>query len=403
MQIQRKESYVLYDVLIFFILFTAPFTALRVWKIGITEITTLALIAIVLIQNFSFRIKHLSQFVFTKFWLITLAFMGVGTLIYFLFFQVQKGHLTLFIGDWFAYISAFLLCFSLEILIDNQSLNLKGILKTLFYCQSIFFIFLYVLSQRMTSIGPFVLRNWGFFQPLASNQHHASISIMALPFLGFWLLENETNIWKELFILLLILLNIFMGFDMNTGALFVGLSVGLFLLVYTKCITIYPLKKYLVPILLMSVLVAFLVAIIFFDQITSLVRNFFIKEDGGGIRVAIWMSNLEQVKLSPLFGLGPGGHTDASIYGKPFDAHQSFLTLLIQGGIITLFAFILLLFKVLRGIKRNIPLLIGTITVLSYLFSSDITRRMFVWTFLIIVFYYVKSEDTQAKARGMIV
>lgn len=392
MRLRKPEWKSFYNLLVFLILFTSPFTAIRVWKIGITEIATLVLIMSVILQDFRFEIRRSADFPFSKFWMIALFSMSIGTVIYFVFIGAADGHMVLFIGDYIAYTCAFLLCFVLEVLIQNNLLDLGVILKRLFFLQSCFFLILFIISQSHSHIGPFVLRHWGFFKPLASNQHHSTISIMVLPFLGAWLFGRTRKVLEKLLIFALSGLDVFMGFNMDAGALYVGLSLGLFFLFILKLVHFFKDGRQKVLLMVVLATLAFLFILLFMGSIRHFLKVF-MKEDGGGIRMFVWESNLDQVKLSPLFGLGPGGHTSPEIYGKPFDAHNTFLTILVQGGAVTLASFLILLKNLFLKMKKNPAFLAALATILSYFFSSDILRRMFVWTILIVIYYYVKGDS----------
>lgn len=383
----------LYNIIVFVILFCSPFAALRIWKVGITELATLTLIFLVCIQGYRFEIRGKNHFLFTKFWFFSLISMGIGTLIHFLCFDVPSGFKNSFQNDSIAYISAFLLCFVLEILVQNNVLDFKWILSALFYWQSLAFQILFIASLKWSQLGPFLLRNWGRFQPLAQNVHHAAIAIMLLPFLGFWLAEKEKSSLRRFIIYLLAFLDIVMAYDMSSGALYVGLTLGLILFLSSRLLMLFPSTKDRLTICLVFFVSGLVLFVFRFQTILVFIKTFIAAEDGGGSRLLIWKTVLEKSIHSPIFGYGPGSHVPSFIYGRPFDIHQSFLTMLLQGGLIGLSGFVILLAIFFHKIYRNNSLLIGLITFLSYTLSSDIIRRMNVWTIMIVVFYMLQKGD----------
>ena len=65
--------------------------------------------------------------------------------------------------------------------------------------------------------------------------------------------------------------------------------------------------------------------------------------------------------------------------GEFYDAHQSFLTAWLQGGVLGLVAFLLILYWLAKRLIGSPALFGGLIAILIYAAGGDVLRRMSVW------------------------
>ena len=83
-----------------------------------------------------------------------------------------------------------------------------------------------------------------------------------------------------------------------------------------------------------------------YETIINHAIDFFVEEDLSGARNALYSSSFTKILESPIFGYGPGPHAEFRL-GSYNDAHQTFLTLGLQGGLFTVFLYLRLIYKLI--------------------------------------------------------
>ncbi len=154
---------------------------------------------------------------------------------------------------------------------------------------------------------------------------------------------------------------------------------------YGACVLIFSFvgerKKIFRIIVLIGLACAALFAIVFFDKIYSLFKDFFDRGLSDNGRYALWSAAFKNFLEAPVFGKGfYGFNTAVDTFGAlPESAHNTVLQLLSAGGIVSLLAYAFYRFKtVIPFVKK--PCLLKTmlgISVLALLFGSLLDNFIF--------------------------
>jgi O-antigen ligase len=218
------------------------------------------------------------------------------------------------------------------------------------------------------------------------------MAIAPLPFIGLKIFVNEKRIVHKILILALIASNIIIANKTGSAKVIIGFVVGLvifMLILILKTVSKKEIRFFLVFILLLSLLIG---SFLFTDVIIESFQEIFISNDIGGARESIYTSSILIIQESPIVGFGPGQHAEIS-FDQFLDAHQSFLTIALQGGLIALLFYIFLHFKIVKSCLND-PFILGSYTgIFIYALGGDIIRRLPMWIFLILFYYYCMSEE----------
>jgi O-antigen ligase len=154
---------------------------------------------------------------------------------------------------------------------------------------------------------------------------------------------------------------------------------------YAACVLIFSFvgekKKIFRIIVLIGIAFAGIFAIVFFDKIYSLFKDFFDRGLSDNGRFALWRSAFENFLDSPIFGKGfYGFNTPVDTFGPmPESAHNTVLQLLSAGGLVSLSAYAFYRFKtVIPFVKK--PCLLKSmlgISILSLLLGSLLDNFIF--------------------------
>jgi O-antigen ligase len=168
-----------------------------------------------------------------------------------------------------------------------------------------------------------------------------------------------------------------------------GLGLGWLLYFMIKFINRFRgnLKKALIAIALAMTV---LVIVVNINAIYDILWGIFSAEDLAEGRSNLYKNAIEVGFTSPIIGLGPGAHIFQE--GQYWDSHQTFLTVLIQSGLIGLALLISLFYKMSKNILKVPSLLAGFIPILIYAMGGDVMRRLPIWLLLLLIHYYIISQ-----------
>ena len=131
-----------------------------------------------------------------------------------------------------------------------------------------------------------------------------------------------------------------------------------------------------------------------FNLIEYSLIDLFNEEDLSGARNALYSSSFTKILDSPIVGYGPGPHAEF-IAGSYHDAHQTFLTLGLQGGLFSIILYLGLIYKGIKVYAKN-PYIIGSFMgIFLYALGGDIIRRLPMWIFLILFYYFIKNKNEE--------
>lgn len=337
-------------------------------------------------------------YLFLRFWLF---FLGISLFGYFYDLLILNGSHGSFNGmlfDFSGYSLVMFSCFALENLISKNRLNVAEFLSKMFYYCSTVLGLIYIYSHFSSSLFGYPIKYYHYFVPLAKNLHQVSMFLVPLPFIGLLALGRETSILLKIYIILLICLDAIMAFNTGSDKAILALILGtiVFLIFTIYCLPKQRLVRFfwlIIYALIISVLI-----IINYNFIASFFIDYFHEIDGGGARAYLYSNAISIGLNSPIIGLGTGPHIHYYNNASFSDAHQTYLTIFLQTGLIGLLVFFYLIFKIFFKQILNPPLIAALSTIILYASGGDILRRLPIWIILLLIYYYpVKDKKYRAS------
>ena len=384
--------------LIVFAIAIMPFTALRIGPIGLGEIIFLGAF-VVLLRQTKLGVPWDKRYVFTRFWLAYIVVTIVGMFYNHLFLLSASGTISAMLFDLTAYLIVTVIVYLVETKALNDPEGFERLALNAYVVQFLAFAGLHVLSYSTGSIAGLPLRNYHFFTPLADNVHQTAMLLCALPFLGLYFLRTRPSLKIKLLLLISAGWYGVMALETGSTKAYLGLLVGGIVAVVHVIFYSFGYKSQRVLVTLVLIGLVASIFLLNFDEIMGRAAFSFGEADPADARAYMYSEGLEHAMESPLIGFGPGPHI---LYtgGKYWDVHQTFLAILIQGGLVALTMFIVLLSFVARRAFQNPFLFAGFASVMIYATGGDILRRAPMWIFLLMIFYLAPSlrrTETQAE------
>jgi O-antigen ligase len=368
----------------------SPFTLLRVGFLGLGEVILL----VIFLFNVSKKItkKDWKFFYVTKFWLLYLfiSIFGLGYNV--LILGHETGTIDGMLFDFAAYTALLFSSFILEYNIIARRVNTYVFLKYVFLSFSIVLASLYITSFFTPTIFGLPLKYYDYFAPLVKNLHQVSMLIPPLAFIGIKIFRQERGGLLKGFILALIILDIVMALSTGSTKAMLGIIVGSGVFVAMLLLVKFGrTMKYLI-LLFTSILAIVILIQMNFGEF--LVKGFE-DADPAGARSYFYAHALEIGSNSFLVGHGTGAHIDHA--GKFWDAHQTYLTVFLQTGILGLVLFVWLSLYTVHNVVIHPSLLAATMAILIYALGGDILRRLPIWFILIFLFHYSVQDELKYK------
>ncbi len=368
----------------------SPFTLLRFGWLGLGEL----LFALVFVQQVAkgLSAKAFKSMYLTRFWLGFLFVATIGLMVNAWVLDRQTSTWPQIVFDTGAYVFVFASCYCLERLATHTPFEVGRFTRSLYLASGVVFSGLYVLSFFVDSIFGFPLKYYGYFVPLAENLHQISMSLVALPFIGLQVAAGEKRVLR---VVCLTLVPLFAVMTLATGSAkaTLGLIAGSAALVYSWLLCRFG-RRFFVQINLLFAAAG--IAVLSTISWVRFASALFEEEDLGNIRGYLYSHAVDLVSASPLVGRGPGPHMQLD-WGF-VDAHETFLTALLQGGLIGLALLLLLVFRLYRATLYHPPLFAAFVALMIYAAGGDILRRLPAWISLFIVLYWSR-ELAERKRR----
>lgn len=377
------------------------FTSLRFSFFGIGE---LLIIFSFFLTNFS-RIPPINflNYPFTIFWAIYITASLFGALLNLTIINNQTGTIEKMTLDLFAYIFIFCTAFTLEANINQKSLNPWRLLKGFIIFSSIVLtILLFISFYTPSFVGLALFHNEASFAPLVTNVHQITMFYIILPFLCIGILIKEYEVYpdrnsiiKTILYLTLFCTTIYMALTAQATKAIVGFWLGV------ACLFLfYFISKsgFIMRSLIIYLLITFIVFIVYYFDLIRIFTDFFIDADGiSGTRAILYGGSFNLIFESPIFGRGPGGHIwKGELY---WDVHQTFLTALIQAGIVGFISFMVLVFRFIKDIASESIFLASMAPLAIYALGGDILRRLPIWILLILIMYAVRHIRLESSQK----
>jgi O-antigen ligase len=375
-------------------------TSLRYGKIGVAEVCLFIWSLINIIKK-RFRIKS-DQYV--MFWLLFDLCLIVG-----FFIRVMNSFISgPYIEESLTYIYFTLFVISLSQYFQNASIEqLLVIMKRVFFWAFYIYssIYLYsILFGKTTIFGFSLWYSSERLSMLANNPHQFVYLIGPLIFVGFFFLRSNymQNKLERVLCYLAIISFIVMCLQSKSSTfLAVSVVIAGYLLLFNTKSTIDVRKKNLLNGI--KVLFTFSIIIMSYSMIHDLFIKFVESDRNGLERFTLWQLGIEKIKISPIFGLGPGSHLflpEISVY---MEAHNTYLDVALRSGIVGLILYLIILIRTIKVTKVNIYATCTVLFFCLYGIAGFSLRRITLW-FLIMGMYYicVKMINTHHKNKIII-
>lgn len=354
----------------------SPFTLLRVFNLGITEVIMVA-IFFYIIQKSNLKIYYSQKNRISESFAILLIMALVGFIYNYLFLG-GVGTFDSALFNFLALFAVWLSCYSTEFFVSLGSIDSKMILDKIYFELSSIVLFFFVVGQFKESIFGYPIMYFGYFSPLSDNIHQLAMLLAFIPFIGCYLYEKETSIHRKYLIAILFVTNVYIGYNTGSAKFVLAIISGIFTIMLYKLSDLSGKFKNII--LLLYVSAAVMGSFIFIDELINLFRD----NDINGGREWLYFNGIEAILSSPLFGYGPS-NIIKDMSGTYKDAHETLLTIFLTGGIIALVSFFKMLIYVFNKVRKNKYLIASFIGFCIYLLGGDVLRKESLWIIIILL------------------
>lgn len=373
-------------------LIAMPFTLLRVGPIGLGELIFI-IFFLTELGNQRFNI-YSNNFVFSRFWIAFLSVSLIGFLFNIIFLDQRTGTYLGMLFDFSSYVVILFACYALENMRKRTDCDFYKIIRGVFFGSSIVFILLYLISFLTNNLLGLPLKYYGFFVPLADNLHQISLFLIPLPFLGILIFKQERGFFLRSLIVFFIGMIFIMGYSTGSFKAMIGFVLGILVYIFLSWVSTVNKKNRFLAVGTIF-FIGFLIILLNIGFISSLFTALLIEEDLENDRLRLYGRAIDIMKTSPIFGLGPGGHIWNN--SKFYDSHQTFFTVMLQGGIFGLFIMGKFMYQLIAKLIKNPTLFAALFTIIVYFLGGDIMRRLPTWIVLVLIFYYNDQKTTQEQ------
>ena len=233
----------------------------------------------------------------------------------------------------------------------------------------------------------------------AVNPNQLALFFAPIPALALFLLPYKRDLLKKILLVFIFGASIFVGLNTQSHALLATfILMGLFfpvLIFYQR--TEFSTKILVAVLFLISLCLVILLNSEIIQSVSASMINLFHQFDNNGDRVILWTQGLKTALESPLVGYGPGTviifPPDFILDGQStIDAHNSFIDLFMQAGLLGLLLYLGFL-KESLVIKNNIYLTLAFLSLLVFSFSHFILRHPIFWMYLIMIYSLNNSKQ----------
>lgn len=369
-----------------------PFTQLRVFKFGVSELLILVAVMLYFIV-YGNKLLITTNTIFSKFWLIYIPITILSFALNVIFFRENYIRVNMMFFDLFTYLFVLVFVLLTENLLINKTILASEIISKIFKILSVVFVILFIIGRFVNGVGSLQIFYYSFFSPFATNIHHTSMVLGPVTFSVFVAMRSKSIRIKVIYVLLFMAMVFLLSMTGSTKSIMI-IYFGLFLTILVafwqriKKVNFLPLFAMLA---LMIIIVCLYV--IFHEEVNNTIADFFVTNDGGGARQKLYGFSINKGLNAFLIGYGPGPHSE---YVPQFlsDSHQTILSSFLQAGIIGAILFITLFVKVIiKTINRNYILLPMLGGVAIYILGGDVLRRIPIWLFLMLIYHYQNKES----------
>ncbi|PGS52662.1 O-antigen ligase [Bacillus sp. AFS041924] len=394
--LQRDITFNLQHIFILIMILFFGFTTLRIGLFGIGEAI---LLVFCITQLISQRDIYLSaeKHLFTIFWFYYIGVIIIGYAVN-TFLAINPQFIKF---DLMSYTVILFLCFTFELAFKKSSyFNLYKLLRFIYFggiivVGALYFIYLKGIYSLFGF--PLTYAGSGIFSPFANDYHQFAYFVAPLPFVGLYIMGKERNLLFKIVALLGTVLCIKIGMATTSSTLESSWVITTILFCVLKVLEILKGLGRSKSIIIVFFCFVSLMIILNYENILSFINDFFKGDTNGENRLIIWSNAIKAWKHSPIFGLGPGSFSGQEVFFG-YEAHNTFLQILTQGGIMGGIAYIILVRKLTKMASVNVYILCAVVSLIAYGLGINDLRRTVLW-FYFILFYFLSLKSKGDKSN----
>ena len=327
------------------------------------------------------------------YWLGALMLLAFGTLVA---VQSRRADLDGVIHDGvaFVYVAALTTFLALRLFEDDHQYHWHFARMT-FLFHGLAAAVLLGLAYTAPMLGPIHFWYGGGlrFRGWAENPNQMALAMIAMPFLGWWLMRRTSGLFGKAACALGIAACVMAAIATKSDSLRVGWVAGfgvigglLFYRVMARGRSRWlHVSHVIIPALVVVVGIFYGDALV--EHLTHVAEGVYSERDQGEKRFTLWFHGIEVIAASPLFGFGPGSYSG---YGGPFEskeAHNTFIDWGMSTGLLgVLLYFALLGWCLWRALRSGELMLVGmAISVIVFSLFGYVLRQPDFWMIVVLV------------------
>lgn len=260
--------------------------------------------------------------------------------------------------------------------------KLKDYVRTTIVLGTLIFFGLYLLNKYAGFTAIRLMYGGVRFTGGARNPNQLALFLVSQPFLVLYFLVEESRNTKKtsvfIFWIILLVLTIILGLATQSDGLYGTWILSVIILL---TVNIFANLKFPSSLLVMLVFFISILLILVINENYRLLQKFIIdwfnELDEGGSRAFLWVEGLKQTFKFPLFGLGSGSFIKLGTL--QVESHNTFIDLALQGGYIALIIFLIMLGRIVKGIRKQPILITAFSSLIIFSMSHYVLRQPIFW------------------------
>lgn len=361
-----------WDILLIIGMITAPMTGLRIWKVGPGE--ALCLIwGMRILMNMRFSKSDVFYYV-TSF--VVLMFLGylIGQLVA----PEQSSRTGLYTWVYLGTIA--ILVYEGLHRCEYEYLN-----KMIFIFAAVAIIFQLLLYEYSINVSIRFLgarlwfRSGRRYSGGAPNPHQVALMFCVIFFIFLRRMYQRKNF---VFCVLAAGATFFLLQKTESATGIMSVALGTITYVYLLIINSFDKRKRLPYSALFTITLA-MVLVVFYDKISAFIVRWIKNDSNGEGRLSIFSTFGDAFWKSPIFGLGPGGHSWSNSLGKYIELHNTYLEVGAATGSVGLLLLFVFTYRTVKKLyKADWSLIPIMVALYAFGFSGFAMRRLIYWTVL---------------------
>lgn len=228
---------------------------------------------------------------------------------------------------------------------------------------------------------------------LANNPHQFVFFLGPSMISGLFLLKINVfnNRLSKLIVVLFIIGYFYMGILTKSSTLYATFFLLLIYVILFKNKSDVSMNRKNQYLLLMKITLIIIFLVIFRKEVYVGIIKFMESDENGLGRLNLWKLGIQTALRHPFFGLGPGAHLFNNSNVSFMEAHNTYIDVVLRGGIISLYQYMLMISKSIKSIKNNVYGKSMIIFFLIYGISGYSIRRITLWFFIMAITYIYKK------------